>query len=135
MPGDSGATVVTTLCLLPMHRGCGCTVHPAFPTPSIPGAKDSRATRAHRAARSRTHVMRTSLRGALATKHSTLSFFTRSDGLLRFARNDGLKSAALSPQSLPCQLRPSTQRHQLGLRDIPAHRRHAAIGGRDDIAL
>jgi hypothetical protein len=35
MPGDSGATVVTTLCLLPMHRGCGCIGHPAFPTPSI----------------------------------------------------------------------------------------------------
>ena len=35
MPGDSGATVVTTLCLLPMHRGCGCIGHPAFPTPSM----------------------------------------------------------------------------------------------------
>jgi hypothetical protein len=27
--------VVTTLCLLPMHRGCGCSGHPAFPAPSI----------------------------------------------------------------------------------------------------
>src|SRR4029077_7581230 len=30
----SGATVVTTVCLLPMHTGCGCSGHPAFPAPS-----------------------------------------------------------------------------------------------------
>jgi hypothetical protein len=35
MPGDSGATVVTTVCYLPMHTGCGCIGHPAFPTPSL----------------------------------------------------------------------------------------------------
>jgi len=34
-PGDFGATVVTTLCLLPLHRGCGCSGHPAFPVPSV----------------------------------------------------------------------------------------------------
>ena len=34
MPGDSGATVVTTVCIF-SHTGCGCTGHPAFPTPSI----------------------------------------------------------------------------------------------------
>jgi hypothetical protein len=32
---NSGVLVVTTLCLLPMHRGCGCSGHPAFPAPSI----------------------------------------------------------------------------------------------------
>ena len=30
----SGATVVTTVCLLPMHTGYGCSGHPAFPAPS-----------------------------------------------------------------------------------------------------
>jgi hypothetical protein len=30
----SGVLVVTTLCHLPMHRGCGCNGHPAFPAPS-----------------------------------------------------------------------------------------------------
>jgi hypothetical protein len=34
MPGDSGATVVTTVCTF-LHTGCGCIGHPAFPTPSI----------------------------------------------------------------------------------------------------
>jgi hypothetical protein len=33
MPGDSGATVVTTVCTF-LHTGCGCIGHPAFPTPS-----------------------------------------------------------------------------------------------------
>jgi len=35
----SGVLVVTTLCLLPMHRGCGCSGHPAFPAPSLRGTK------------------------------------------------------------------------------------------------
>jgi len=26
---------VTTVCLLPLHTGCGCSGHPAFPTPSF----------------------------------------------------------------------------------------------------
>jgi hypothetical protein len=34
-PGDSGVLVVTTVCLLPMHTGCGCSGHPAFPAPSV----------------------------------------------------------------------------------------------------
>jgi hypothetical protein len=34
MPDDSGVPVVTTVCLLPMHTGCGCFGHPAFPAPS-----------------------------------------------------------------------------------------------------
>src|ERR1700738_5622487 len=37
MPGESGATVVTTLvCFTTLcARGCGCSGHPAFPTPSV----------------------------------------------------------------------------------------------------
>src|SRR5258707_11647707 len=31
----SGVLVVTTVCLLPMHTGCGCSGHPAFPAPSV----------------------------------------------------------------------------------------------------
>src|SRR5260370_23239127 len=52
MPGDFGVLVVTrvrstnTKCT----RGCGCSGHPAFPTPSM-GAKDKCKPRAHRAAR------------------------------------------------------------------------------------
>jgi hypothetical protein len=30
----SGVLVVTIVCLLPMHTGCGCSGHPAFPAPS-----------------------------------------------------------------------------------------------------
>jgi hypothetical protein len=33
-----------------------------------------------------------SLRGALATKQSTLAFFLSHDGLLRVARNDGMRT-------------------------------------------
>ena len=36
----SGATVVTTVCLLPMHTGYGCSGHPAFPAPSSYGDND-----------------------------------------------------------------------------------------------
>src|SRR5882672_832458 len=36
MPGDPGATVVTTRVLHYLcTRGCGCSGHPAFPTPSV----------------------------------------------------------------------------------------------------
>jgi len=31
----SGEPAVTTVCLLPLHTGCGCIGHPAFPTPSF----------------------------------------------------------------------------------------------------
>src|SRR5260370_10770161 len=75
-------------------------------------AEEFSTTRAHCAARARRHVMRSSLRGAFATKQSTLSFFMPFDGLLRYARNEGVKSAALSPQPFPCQPRAGTQRHQ-----------------------
>jgi hypothetical protein len=57
MPGDSGVLVVTrvrstnTKCT----RGRGCSGHPAFPTPSK-GARDKCKPRAHRAARSLTHI-------------------------------------------------------------------------------
>src|ERR1700682_4270609 len=67
MPGDSGVLVVTrvrstnTKCT----RGRGCSGHPAFPTPSM-GAEDKCTTRAHRAARSRTHVVLSFLKIELA---------------------------------------------------------------------
>src|SRR6266478_10132733 len=57
MPGDSGVLVVTrvrstnTKCT----RGCGCSGHPAFPTPSL-GAEDKCKPRAHRAAISRSRI-------------------------------------------------------------------------------
>jgi hypothetical protein len=51
-------------------RGCGCAWHPAFPTPSVYRAKNSRTTRAVRAARMRRRVL-PSLRGAKATKQSS----------------------------------------------------------------
>src|SRR6202048_3117882 len=35
MPDDTGEPVVTTVCFLPLHTGCGCIGHPAFPAPSI----------------------------------------------------------------------------------------------------
>jgi hypothetical protein len=50
MPGDPGGPVVNTRVLSTLRtRGCGCSGHPAFPTPSR-GAKDKCTARAHRAA-------------------------------------------------------------------------------------
>src|SRR6266852_3133729 len=50
MPGDPGATVVNTRVLSTLRtRGCGCSGHPAFPTPSI-GREINATTRALRAA-------------------------------------------------------------------------------------
>src|SRR6186997_514307 len=46
-----------------------------------------------------------------------------------------LAMTAGSAQPLPCQLRARTQRRKLRFRDIPPHRRHAAIRRRDDVAL
>src|ERR1700754_2170589 len=37
MPGVSGVPVVTTVCTLLSHTGCGCHEHPAFPAPSLEG--------------------------------------------------------------------------------------------------
>ena len=53
----SGATVVTTVCLLPMHTGCGCSGHPAFPAPSVfRGTTFMQTSGAIRAARTRSRV-------------------------------------------------------------------------------
>jgi hypothetical protein len=53
MPGDSGVLVVTRVRSINTKctRGCGCSGHPAFPTPSVFRARDSSTARAHRAAR------------------------------------------------------------------------------------
>jgi hypothetical protein len=67
-------------------RGGGCTVRPAFPTPSWGGG--SCKTRTHCAARSRRRIW-PSLRGAKATKQSRFLSLGGKAGLLRFARNDG----------------------------------------------
>ena len=39
------------------------------------------------------------------------------------------------PSLCRASLAPRAERHQLGFGDVAAHRRHAAIGGRDDVAL
>jgi len=45
--GCSGATVVNNSCAFYLRtRGCGCSGHPAFPTPSVSWAYDSFRTRA-----------------------------------------------------------------------------------------
>ena len=58
MPGDSGATVVTTLVCYQhtAHEAAGATGTRHSPRPLIFGAKDSCTTRAHRAAGSRSLV-------------------------------------------------------------------------------
>src|SRR6266478_5723971 len=72
MPGRSGVTVVTNShAFLFCVRGCGRIARPAFPAPSeFLGRKVLAKPRAHRAARSRSVVLKigaTSLRGAQAT--------------------------------------------------------------------
>src|SRR5216684_6578518 len=87
MPGVPGYLWLLPLCFLHCTGGCGCSGHPAFPTPSR-GAEISCMTRAHRAARSRTCIWNWSNVIASEAKQSILSSWQ--DGLLRFARNDGL---------------------------------------------
>ena len=79
MPGDSGVLVVTRVrsTTTKCTRGRGCNGHPAFPTPSF----DSGALRGEVA-----NVCLDVI--ASEAKQSILSL--RRDGLLRFARNDGL---------------------------------------------
>src|SRR6266704_1272443 len=68
-------------------RDRGCSVHPAFPAPSMfEGRQRICKARAKHAARTSTYVS-TSLRGA--KRRSNPSRRAKKDGLLRFARNDG----------------------------------------------
>jgi hypothetical protein len=56
-PDDPAPPVVTTLCLLPMHRGHGCGWHPAFPAPSLfPEGTTIASTRGARRLRARSCV-------------------------------------------------------------------------------
>jgi hypothetical protein len=81
-----GVTVVTNACAFYQHtRGCGRAERPAFPAPSI--FEGERIQQSSGASRRGDAAVCLSLRGAIATKQSTLSL--RRDGLLRFARNDG----------------------------------------------
>src|SRR5258705_8720694 len=84
--GDSGVLVVTRVrsTTTKCTRDRGCNGHPAFPTPSL-GARFINASGASRCevANVRLDVI------ASEAKQSTLSL--RLDGLLRFARNDGLQ--------------------------------------------
>ena len=54
--GCSGEPVVTTVCLLPLHTGCGCTTHPAFPAPSLSRRIEIASLGRIGAARTRMHV-------------------------------------------------------------------------------
>src|SRR5439155_25305328 len=47
----------------------------------------------------------------------------------------GGRERMTSPKPLACQFRAGAERHQFGFRDVAMHRRHAAIGRRDDVAL
>src|ERR1700704_5523148 len=95
----SGGPVVTKLvCLTTLcARGCGCSGHPAFPTPSV--GRKIHAQLGRIAPRGREVV--SEIRAVIAcdkreafAQGSTCdeaihTFFARQDGLLRFARNDG----------------------------------------------
>jgi hypothetical protein len=110
MPGDFGATAVNTRVHSTTtfaHEAAGAlrTRHP--PRPLFKGVEFPAKARARRAA------------GRVDVSGKGLP----------------LKFKPISPQPLPCQLRPRAERHQFGFRDIAMHRRHAAIGGRDDVAL
>ena len=98
MPGDSGVLVVTRVRFTTSKctRGCGCSGHPAFPTPSL-GREIKATPRAHRAARTKSYAK-------LYQRHcerseAIHSFFSPRDGLLRFARNDGVAVRQSNPLS------------------------------------
>jgi hypothetical protein len=77
------------VCLLPLHTGCGCSGHPAFPTPSFfLGEKFMHDSGASRRGIVESYLEFHVIARSEATKQSILHL--RSDGLLRFARNDGL---------------------------------------------
>jgi hypothetical protein len=89
MPGDSGVTVVTTLGVaFFLPAGCGRIERPAFPAPSASEGRTFSSKTSRKNMRRECETVSTSLRGAKATKQSTLSLLR--DGLLRFARNDDL---------------------------------------------
>ncbi len=73
MPGDSGVLVVTrvlstnTKCT----RGCGCSGHPAFPTPSVGGSFKQRLGRL--ASRGRSRIRRDSVIASVAKQYIFLS--------------------------------------------------------------
>ena len=72
-------------------RGRGCSGHPAFPTPSW-GRKIIATPRVPRAARSKACAKLHQRHCEEQSDEAIHSFFTPLDGLLRFARNDGLKT-------------------------------------------
>jgi hypothetical protein len=68
-------------------RGCGCTGHPAFPTPSdLKGGTFWQTSRETRREIAKSYLV--VIARSEATKQSTLSLLLL-HGLLRFARNDG----------------------------------------------
>jgi hypothetical protein len=86
--GCSGVPVVTNSCAFYLcTRGRGCSGHPAFPAPSVFSRDMSCKPRAHRVARMRSCVH---LGCHCERSEAIHSFFMRRDGLLRFARNDGI---------------------------------------------
>src|SRR6195256_5283764 len=93
--GDSGVLVVTRVrsTTTKCTRGRGCNGHPAFPTPSL-GERFINGSGAWRG-----EVANVCLAVRVFSRHcerseAIHSSFTRRDGLLRFARNDGLRAMA-----------------------------------------
>jgi hypothetical protein len=90
MPGDSGVTVVTNARVYYITRGCGRIERPAFPAPSDwRGREFHGKTRAEHAAGSWICV-RHGRHCEERSDEAIHSFFARRNGLLRFARNDGV---------------------------------------------
>jgi hypothetical protein len=90
MPGDLGWTCgdyARVLCFKYCTRGYGCGGHPAFPTPSL--GEGFVHTSGHHCRENAESHLNVIARGA-ATKQSILLLCDQT-GLLRFARNDGLK--------------------------------------------
>src|SRR5437879_4053739 len=72
-------------------RDRGCSAHPVFPAPSsVSEGKRNAKPRAHGAARARAHVHQRHCEEQ--SDAAIQSFLLWRQGLLRFARNDGIKT-------------------------------------------
>ncbi len=126
-----GATAVNTrvhLALPLRTRGCGCTGHPAFPTPSLGGGRFTQSFGRNPRRESSTHVSKPSLRA----QRSNPSCNKREVGLLRCARNDGLKDLAwLIENRIGKCIRPyaSLLRHAAARRSAPRKNPAACTAG------
>src|SRR5712671_5227275 len=96
-------------------RGRGCNVHPTFPMPSLRGSFMQELGRIAPRGRER------AFRRRCERSEAIHSFFTRRDGLLRFARNDGAGDGLLRGARHRARIRRNPLARNDGFMRSPRH--------------